>query len=74
MRAKPMAVRSLELDDALPEAHNALAVIKCRYELDWEGAGQEFRRALTLDPDKRHTRAMVCSVPDRHRATRKSSG
>jgi TolB-like protein/Tfp pilus assembly protein PilF len=51
IRARPMAVRALELDDALPEAHNALAVIKCWYELDWEGAGQEFRRALALDPD-----------------------
>src|SRR5262249_29285154 len=51
IRAKPMAMRALELDDALPEAHNALAVIKCWYELDWEGAGQEFRRALALDPD-----------------------
>src|SRR4030095_4456742 len=50
-KAKPMAVRALELDDALPEAHNALALIKCWYELDWTGAGQEFRRALALNPD-----------------------
>jgi TolB-like protein len=50
-KAKPMAVRALELDDALPEAHNALALIKCWYELDWEGAGEEFLRALALAPD-----------------------
>jgi TolB-like protein/Flp pilus assembly protein TadD len=50
-KAKPMAVRALELDDELPEAHNALALVKCWYELDWAGAGEEFRRALALNPD-----------------------
>ena len=50
-KAKPMAARALDLDDALPEAHNALALIKCWYEWDWDGAGREFRRALALDPD-----------------------
>jgi TolB-like protein/Tfp pilus assembly protein PilF len=51
LKAKPMAVRALELDDALPEAHNALALIKCWYEMDWNGADAEFRQALALDPD-----------------------
>jgi TolB-like protein/Tfp pilus assembly protein PilF len=50
-KAKPMAIRALELDDTLPEAHNALALIKCWYELDWNGAGEAFRHALALDPD-----------------------
>lgn len=51
LKAKPMAVRALELDDGLPEAHNALALIKCWYEMDWSGADGEFRQALALDPD-----------------------
>ena len=51
LKAKPMAVRALELDDHLPEAHNALALIKCWYEMDWKGADAEFRQALALDPD-----------------------
>jgi TolB-like protein/Tfp pilus assembly protein PilF len=50
-KAKPLAVRALELDDQMPEAHNALALVRCWYELDWEGAGREFRRAVELDPD-----------------------
>jgi tetratricopeptide (TPR) repeat protein len=51
LKAKPMAVRALELDDTLPEAHNALALINCWYEMDWGGADAEFRRARALDPD-----------------------
>jgi TolB-like protein/Tfp pilus assembly protein PilF len=51
LKAKPMAVRALELDDALPEAHNALALVKCWYEMDWSGADAEFRQALALNPD-----------------------
>ena len=50
-KAKPIAERALQLNDGLPEAHNALALLKCWYELDWSGAGQGFRRALDLDPD-----------------------
>jgi TolB-like protein/Tfp pilus assembly protein PilF len=51
LKAKSMAVRALELDDGLPEAHNALALVKCWYEMDWAGADAEFRLALALDPD-----------------------
>ena len=51
LKAKPMAVRALELDDRLPEAHNALALLKCWFEMDWNGADAEFRQALALDPD-----------------------
>jgi TolB-like protein/Tfp pilus assembly protein PilF len=51
LKAKPMALRALELDGNLPEAHNALALIKCWFEMDWKGADAEFRQALALDPD-----------------------
>jgi tetratricopeptide (TPR) repeat protein len=50
-KTKPLALQALQLDDGLSEAHNALALIRCWYELDWKGAAAEFRRALELDPD-----------------------
>ncbi len=50
-KARSAALRALELDNNLAEAHAALAYVKHRYEWDWTGAEQEFKRALALDPD-----------------------
>jgi DNA-binding winged helix-turn-helix (wHTH) protein/TolB-like protein/tetratricopeptide (TPR) repeat protein len=50
-KARSAAMRALELDDTLAEAHTSLAYVKHRYEWDWPGAEREFRRALELDPD-----------------------
>jgi DNA-binding winged helix-turn-helix (wHTH) protein/tetratricopeptide (TPR) repeat protein len=50
-KARSAALRALELDDSLAEAHTSLAFVKHRYEWDWEGAEREFRRAIELDPD-----------------------
>jgi tetratricopeptide (TPR) repeat protein len=49
-RAKEAALKALDLDDALPEAHAALGLVKLMYEWDWHGAEKTFRRALELDP------------------------
>jgi tetratricopeptide (TPR) repeat protein len=46
-----MARAALQLDEALPEAHNALAMSLFLYGWDWAGAEKEFRRALTLNPN-----------------------
>jgi TolB-like protein/DNA-binding winged helix-turn-helix (wHTH) protein/Tfp pilus assembly protein PilF len=43
-------IKALKVDEALPEAHLALANIRFRYDLDWSGAATEFKRALDLDP------------------------
>jgi len=48
--AKAAAIKALEMDDSLAEAHNAMAHVKQDYEFDWEAAGQEYRRALELNP------------------------
>jgi tetratricopeptide (TPR) repeat protein len=40
----------LQLDDSLAEAHTALATIKENYDWDWQGAEQEYRRAIALNP------------------------
>ena len=49
-RAEAAVRKALQLDDALPEAHNTLGWIKFRYHWDWPGAGAEFRRAIELSP------------------------
>ncbi len=49
--ARPYALKALELDPALAQAHAALAYIKFYFDWDWEGARQEFTRALDLNPN-----------------------
>ena len=48
--ARTAAMRALELDDTLAEAHASLALIKENYDYDWPGAEKEFQRAIQLDP------------------------
>jgi len=50
-KSKAAASRALELDDDLPEAHAALGAEKADFEYDWQGAEQEFKRALELNPN-----------------------
>jgi len=44
------AVKALELDDALAEAHASLATYYYRYEFDWAAAEKEYQRTLALSP------------------------
>lgn len=50
-KAKAEAVKALELDDGLSEAHTALATVRMFYEWDWDGAEKELQRAIELDPN-----------------------
>jgi tetratricopeptide (TPR) repeat protein len=50
-RAKSAALKAIQLDAALGEAHTALAVILKDYEWDFIGAERTFQRALELDPN-----------------------
>ncbi len=50
-QAKRVALKALEIDDALAEAHAALAVIKAGDEWDLQGALREFARALEINPN-----------------------
>ncbi|HKQ73411.1 MAG TPA: protein kinase [Blastocatellia bacterium] len=47
--AKQAALTAVALDEALPEAHYALAMVKWWGDWDWAGAEREFQRALELD-------------------------
>ena len=49
-RARAAAQRALELDSGLSEAHTSLAWVKFRFDWDWRGAEDEFKRALELNP------------------------
>ncbi|MGH9684631.1 MAG: winged helix-turn-helix domain-containing protein [Candidatus Acidiferrales bacterium] len=49
-KARAAALRALELDDNLPEAHTALALIVQNYDWDWQTAEKEYRRAIELNP------------------------
>jgi tetratricopeptide (TPR) repeat protein len=44
------ALKALELDDNLAEAHVSLPVIAQDYDWDWQTAEREFQRAIELDP------------------------
>ena len=48
-KAKAAALKALELDDHLAEAHEALGEVLFWYEYDWPGAEKEFRRAIELN-------------------------
>ena len=50
-KAKPLLQRAMQLDDTLVEAHCTMALLKIWYELDWKGADQQFKLALSLDPN-----------------------
>ena len=49
-RAKAEAIRALELDESLAEAHTSLGWVAFIHEWDWAMAGREFRRAIELNP------------------------
>jgi TolB-like protein/DNA-binding winged helix-turn-helix (wHTH) protein/Tfp pilus assembly protein PilF len=44
------ALKALQIDDQLPEAHVLTAAIR-EFHLDWTGAEEEYKRALELDPN-----------------------
>jgi TolB-like protein/DNA-binding winged helix-turn-helix (wHTH) protein/Flp pilus assembly protein TadD len=49
-KAKAAALKALELDSALGEAHNSLAFCLDAFDWDLDAAGKEFRRAIELNP------------------------
>jgi len=49
-KARTAALKALEIDDSVGEAHSALANIKEDYDWDWKGAEVEYERAIELSP------------------------
>ena len=50
-KANDAALKALELDDTLSEAHVSLGFIKSDYTWDWAGSETEFQRAIALNPN-----------------------
>ena len=50
-KAKAAALKALELDDAIAEAHTSLGWILIGYEHDFQGGEKEYRKAFELNPN-----------------------
>ena len=50
-QARAAALHALQLDDTLPEAHVALALVVQNYDWDWTTSEKEYRRAIELNPN-----------------------
>src|SRR2546426_12207033 len=50
-QARAAALRALELDEGLAEAHTALALIVQNQDWDWQTSEKECRRAIELNPN-----------------------
>jgi tetratricopeptide (TPR) repeat protein len=61
-KAKAAAMKALEIDDTLAEAHAALAYVVYYADWDWPRAEREFKRAIELNPNSAlaHDRYAKC--------------
>ncbi len=50
-KAKEAALKAVEIDKDLAEAHSSLGLLRVYYDHDWAAAEREFNRALELNPD-----------------------
>ena len=49
-KAKEAALKAIELDETLAEAHASLGFVHFHYDWDWAAAEKQFKRALALNP------------------------
>jgi len=61
-KGRTLALKALELDDTLAEAHAALAEQKLYIEWDREGAEREFKQALELNPNEQLARLLYPDI------------
>jgi adenylate cyclase len=57
--AKAAALKAVETDGALAEAHAALGYVLLYFEWDWPGAEKEFRQAIEISPNSSDTHAAL---------------
>ncbi|MGI8567374.1 MAG: protein kinase domain-containing protein [Pyrinomonadaceae bacterium] len=57
-RAREAALKAIELDEGLAEAHTALGVVKFLYDWDFVGAEGEFKRAVEINRSSSDARQM----------------
>lgn len=49
-KARAAALRALELDETLAQAHVSLGRVRAAFDWDWTGAEKEYKRAIQLNP------------------------
>ena len=67
-RAKDAAVKAVELDATLAEAHTSLGHVAATYDWDWDPAEREFEMATQLNEyyaTAHHWYAITCLMPQR---------
>lgn len=57
-KAKAAALKAIELDNNLAQAHSSLAAINSFYEWDWAGGDREYKKAIELSPNFADARAL----------------
>ena len=60
-KAKAAALKAVELDNTLAQAHYSLASVDWLYEWDWAGAEAEFKKAIELNPNYPDARAFYAT-------------
>jgi len=68
-KAKAAAVKALQLDETLAEAHTALGAVSLTYDWDWPTAEKELKKAIELNPSSanaHHWYAHYFSAMGRH--------
>ena len=68
-QAKAAAMKAMELDASLAEAHTSLAFASMNYDWDWSAAEREFQKAIELNPNyanAHHWYADYLSAVGRH--------
>ena len=50
-RARTAAIKALEMDETLADAHTALAIVKNEYDWNFAEAERDFKRAIELNPN-----------------------
>ncbi|CAN5589514.1 adenylate/guanylate cyclase domain-containing protein [soil metagenome] len=68
-KAKDAAIRAIQIDSALAEAHATLSLIHMFFDWDWAAAEREGRHAISLDPNLGSAHlalAQVLSLKGRH--------
>jgi tetratricopeptide (TPR) repeat protein len=76
-KARAAALKAVQLDDLLGDAHAVLGDVSTWYDWDWAGAERELRRALELNPDSidglRASETFQTLVSGRHDEARTTS-
>ena len=60
--AKEAALKAIEIDEAVADAHFSLATVFEWYEWNWVQAEREYRRALELDPGHTYARSNLAQL------------